>query len=145
MERLQEAKKNNKGFSLVELIIVIAIMAVLIAILAPQFIKYVEESRQSADLTTVEEIVNAIQVGVADTNLGISGAGEIEITTSAGSIKSQTGTEIEDCLKNAKVTIGDVKLKSKEWGTVSIKIDKNGECTVSSSGGSVDMKSKYKK
>jgi type IV pilus assembly protein PilA len=32
-------KANNQGFSLVELIIVIAIMAVLVGVLAPQFIK----------------------------------------------------------------------------------------------------------
>ena len=31
-------KMNNKGFSLVELIIVIAIMAVLIVVLAPQYL-----------------------------------------------------------------------------------------------------------
>ena len=41
--------KNNKGFSLVELIIVVAIMAVLIGVLAPQYIKYVEKSRKSTD------------------------------------------------------------------------------------------------
>ena len=40
---------TNKGFSLVELIIVIAIMAVLVGVLAPQFLKYVEQSRNSTD------------------------------------------------------------------------------------------------
>ena len=41
---------TNKGFSLVELIIVIAIMAVLVGVLAPQFLKYVEQSRKSTDV-----------------------------------------------------------------------------------------------
>ncbi|MCM1143504.1 MAG: prepilin-type N-terminal cleavage/methylation domain-containing protein, partial [Lachnoclostridium sp.] len=34
---------NNKGFSLVELIIVIAIMVILVAVLAPQYLRYVEK------------------------------------------------------------------------------------------------------
>ncbi|MBO6205612.1 MAG: prepilin-type N-terminal cleavage/methylation domain-containing protein, partial [Lachnospiraceae bacterium] len=37
--------KNNKGFSLVELIIVIAIMAILVGVMAPQLIKYIEKSK----------------------------------------------------------------------------------------------------
>ena len=59
-------KTNNKGFSLVELIIVIAIMAVLIGVLAPQFIKYVERSRESTDLQNIEEIKTAAETYVAD-------------------------------------------------------------------------------
>ena len=42
-------KLNNQGFSLVELIIVIAILAVLMGILAPQLVKYVEQSRRQKD------------------------------------------------------------------------------------------------
>jgi prepilin-type N-terminal cleavage/methylation domain-containing protein len=56
----------NKGFSLVELIIVIAIMAALIAILAPQFVKYIERSRVAADDATAEELLNTVQVIMAD-------------------------------------------------------------------------------
>lgn len=59
-------KLNNKGFSLVELIIVIAIMAVLIVVLAPQYLKYVEKSRNSTDITNATEIVTALQVYASD-------------------------------------------------------------------------------
>ena len=35
-------QRNDKGFSLIELIIVITIMAILTAMLAPQLLRYVE-------------------------------------------------------------------------------------------------------
>lgn len=57
---------NNKGFSLVELIIVIAIMAVLMGVLAPQYLKYVKQSKISTDITNAEEMATAINVAVAD-------------------------------------------------------------------------------
>ena len=69
---------NNKGFSLVELIIVIAIMAILVVVLAPQYLKYVEKSRESADLDNYQAIISAIEIYNSDpsnesvTSLGIS-------------------------------------------------------------------------
>lgn len=57
---------NNKGFSLVELIIVIAIMAVLVGVLAPQYLKYVNNSKVSTDITNAGNINTAISAGIAD-------------------------------------------------------------------------------
>lgn len=59
-------KANNQGFSLVELIIVIAIMAVLVGVLAPQFIKYVENSRVQKDESAIEELRNATEIALSN-------------------------------------------------------------------------------
>jgi len=65
MKKLQRLK-NKKGFSLVELLIVIAIMAVLVGVLAPQYIRYVERSRMSADVQTVNTIASTIRMTTLD-------------------------------------------------------------------------------
>ena len=52
--------KNNKGFSLVELIIVIAIMAILVGVMAPQLIKYIEKSKVSSDTQVADTVHSAI-------------------------------------------------------------------------------------
>ena len=59
-------KLNNKGFTLVELIVVIAILGVLAAVLAPQYIQYVEKSKQSADVQAASTIEQAMNVLCAD-------------------------------------------------------------------------------
>ncbi len=68
MQLLNKKRKllGNKGFSLVELIIVIAIMAVLVAILAPQYIQYVEKSRVSADNTFADSLLSTVKVILSD-------------------------------------------------------------------------------
>ena len=57
---------NNKGFSLVELIIVVAIMAVLIGVLAPTYLKYVETSKRTSDCTSVGSVLDACEVLAID-------------------------------------------------------------------------------
>lgn len=58
-------KTTNKGFSMVELIIVIAIMAILAAALAPSLIKYINKSRLSTDIQTGTSIVSAATAAMA--------------------------------------------------------------------------------
>lgn len=59
-------KKNNKGFSLVELIIVIAIMAILAGALAPALIKYINKSRRSTDIQNADSLRTAVQTALSN-------------------------------------------------------------------------------
>ncbi len=68
-------RKKNKGFSLVELVIVIAIMAILAGILIPQFVKYISSSKVSGDIQQSENIYNAVAAAYADSQGDATKAG----------------------------------------------------------------------
>ena len=55
-------KKNNKGFTLAELLIVVAIIAVLVAIAIPVFTTRLEQSRETADIANLRSAYAAAQV-----------------------------------------------------------------------------------
>lgn len=59
-------KKSNKGFSLVELIIVIAIMAILAAAIAPALIRYIDKSRKADDVQFFGQINTAASAALAN-------------------------------------------------------------------------------
>lgn len=94
---MKKENMNNKGFSLVELIIVIAIMAILIVVLAPQYLKYVEKSRVSSDQTTVVEYINAMQVLASDPDVQLD-------NTKAYTLTNGTRTEGSKTIKTVKTT-----------------------------------------
>lgn len=59
-------KNNKKGFSLVELIVVIAITAVLMAILVPSLLRNVERSRMQRDDSAMSEVVESVKLALCD-------------------------------------------------------------------------------
>ncbi len=63
---MRQNRKANKGFSLVELIIVMAIMVALVAVLAPQYIRYLTRSRNAVVTNAAEDILTAIKTDVID-------------------------------------------------------------------------------
>ena len=92
-------KTNNKGFSLVELIIVIAIMAILAGAIAPALIKYIDKSRKSNDVSSAKTIKTAVETALGNedcysylTGLATSTADTvITITTNSSSASAAIG------------------------------------------------------
>lgn len=110
--------KNNKGFSLVELIIVIAIMAILAGALAPALIKYINKSRRSADVSNADTIRTACQTAMSDEDAMVDiGAGCT--ATPVSDLKTNYGAFSSEF----KSILGDSTVKSKYF-------DKGKEFTV---------------
>lgn len=101
---MKERKMNNKGFSLVELIIVIAIMAILVVVLAPQYLKYVEKSRVSSDAQTAVEFESAMSVLASDPDIALNTTGSTYTVTS----DTNGAITISDDLKAAFNTAGSI-------------------------------------
>lgn len=57
----KEKPVSNAGFSLIELIIVIAILSILVIVIAPNYLKYVEKTRRTVDADTALKVRDAIE------------------------------------------------------------------------------------
>ena len=128
-QKHQKFMKGNAGFSLVELIIVIAIMAALVAILAPQYIKYVSKSRDAALQASGEEVLAAAK---AEYSLGnLTGVGTITVTKDGVAFGSGDGETLaynDVSTTDAETTADFITLcnfqtgKSQSTGTYKITI-----------------------
>ena len=131
-------KKDNKGFTLVELVIVVAILAILVGLLAPQYTKYVEKSRKSADASNLEEIVKELKVVASDPQYSVqagtytivmshTNGTTITLTNASGTV-STTTTDLSTAgmssllegnwttaTDNLSMSNSDLKLKSNKW------------------------------
>ena len=108
---------KNKGFSLVELIVVVAIMAVLVGILAPAYLSYVEKTRRGTDENTAEEVRHAIEIAAADICVYDELKGGKQFSFSANSTIADADTSLTAFTNAMKDVFSDKKfeVKSKKY------------------------------
>ena len=120
--------KKNQGFSLVELIVVIAIMAVLVGVLAPAYLRYVEKSRKSTDVSSISDIMAAAEKVAIDpqwdleagTQFKLSGTGSAlgMTVTAGGGAAATSAANTAGALQEWKDIAGNgYSCKSKEFKT----------------------------
>ena len=99
-------KTNNKGFTLVELIVVLVILAILAAILVPALLGYIDKAREKQVTTNAEAAYVAAQALATEAY----GKNSPKLSDSDYATKIKTLTDIEEnfsvnvCYKNASDT-----------------------------------------
>lgn len=137
-KKLTNRKKDNKGFSLVELIIVIAIMAILVGIVGTQVLPYINKSKEAKDFQIInsyctaattayssnaEKTTAVTTVIIGGTNTDATGAPaktlETEINTLTGytgisALTAKMGSKKGQSIKAVKIVIDPTDSGSKK-------------------------------
>ncbi len=99
-------KKNNKGFTLAELLIVVAIIAVLVAIAIPVFTTQLERSREATDLANIRAAYAEAMTDYIANNNTVSKSASIIQKDASWHIDHDLTTRIDGV--EGKYTLGDV-------------------------------------
>lgn len=81
MKNFFKKSHSNKGFSLVELIVVIAIMAIIAGVSIPIYNVYIDKSEKGNDVSLVGDVIKAIEIGVNSAQFVPSNSVQISATT----------------------------------------------------------------
>lgn len=112
MVKLINKLKNRKGFTLIELIVVLAVLAIITAIAAPRFIGVQSAAAVKADLSTIDMIKRAAELYYVSEN--VEGVDE--------------GVDLKDLVGSGY--IDEIEWQSDEVTGVTITFDENGVATV---------------
>lgn len=131
---MKAKRKNNKGFTLVEMIIVIAVMSILAIVVSPQLISYIEKARRGTDRQAIWEAAHAAQVAYAAQKEDIGDQDVMVSITADDGIVSYRTEEKLDAEVEMVLPADSYKYKSELYrgSEIMITIDDNGVVYISS-------------
>ena len=120
-------RKNKKGFTLIELVVVIAILGILAAILIPVIGGFIERANRAADLANARNLFNSASIYVATEKLSTTTAadGGVEAAVSPEMIDLRSPTTTADW-DVTFVLVGDaVTVQSARFGVATYSSNGN--------------------
>lgn len=122
-KRLINKKKNQKGFTLVELIVVVAIIGVLVAMMVPSIMGYVNKAKSHKNSANARTIASTVQALNAPLDIPIvksikyeSGAWKY---SNGDAFSTKTETDFEKDLLQMVTVDGNAYVKIESSGKVS--------------------------
>ncbi|MBU3198430.1 prepilin-type N-terminal cleavage/methylation domain-containing protein [Clostridium estertheticum] len=132
MNQIIKKKNKKKAFTLIELIIVLAIMAIIAAIAIPNFMAVRDNSKTKADIQSKETIKRTVLMLVSDETIAVGTASKI-CTLTFGTDKSCTGvtstTFTDGEILKLKEAFKDVKAPQVTGVSFIITVDSSGNVT----------------
>lgn len=144
----KNGKTGNEGFSLVELIIVISIMAILMGVVGTQVVPYLEKSRQTKDRTLLDTYATTavstfafeadnITGATDDIVLTVSTSGLAEVTSAPGVLSEDAIVAQFNTLTGGKKFA--FKSKAARGKSITITFSTTGAVTATATGSSPEL------